>query len=403
MTNHSLIGGDSEARVWGLGGRERLLRSLRAQKARVVDDPGAVPPGDTLLLLRGDCIYDARLLMRLLADRSDLILSEESGAGVLAVRGEAARIGTAAGSIERAAQALAGVAPTRPSALGSGYEKSLRKFDVPRVHRIVAAQVPQLETELFDGAYKGVTDLVTKWLWPWPAIRVTRWCVTLGLQPNHVTLAGLALAILAGLAFWAGLFGAGLLAAWIMTFLDTVDGKLARVTVTASRFGDILDHGIDLLHPPLWYAAWGLGIATSMLNAETRDLLIWIIVAGYIGGRIFEGSFHLFCGPFSMFIWRPFDSWNRLITARRNPNLILLTGFWLGGRPDLGLYSVAVWHTASTLLLGWRLFAALAERRAGKVLAPWFTEIDPVRDRGRLDVRTFTRLPSGDPVGNHPA
>ena len=44
-----------------------------------------------------------------------------------------------------------------------------------------------------------------------------------------------------------------------MTFLDTVDGKLARTTLTSSKWGDIFDHGIDLVHPPFWYVAWGAG------------------------------------------------------------------------------------------------------------------------------------------------
>src|SRR3546814_2416912 len=47
-----------------------------------------------------------------------------------------------------------------------------------------------------------------------------------------------------------GGFWTGLAAAWIMTFLDTVDGKLARVTLASSRWGNAYDHGIDLIHPP---------------------------------------------------------------------------------------------------------------------------------------------------------
>jgi phosphatidylglycerophosphate synthase len=45
-----------------------------------------------------------------------------------------------------------------------------------------------------------------------------------------------------------------------MTLLDTVDGKLARVTVASSKFGHVLDHGVDIVHPPFWYLAWGLGL-----------------------------------------------------------------------------------------------------------------------------------------------
>ena len=51
---------------------------------------------------------------------------------------------------------------------------------------------------------------------------------------------------------------------WLMTFLDTVDGKLARVTVTSSRIGDVLDHGLDIIHPPLWYIAWGVGLPAGL-------------------------------------------------------------------------------------------------------------------------------------------
>ena len=103
---------------------------------------------------------------------------------------------------------------------------------------------------------------MTKWVWPAPARGVTRLCVRLGLLPNHVTALSWVLAILAGLLFYQGEFFAGLLAGWLMTFLDTVDGKLARVTVTSSALGNYFDHVLDLLHPPFWYLAWGLGLAS---------------------------------------------------------------------------------------------------------------------------------------------
>ncbi len=63
---------------------------------------------------------------------------------------------------------------------------------------------------------------------------------------------------------------------WLMTFLDTVDGKLARVTVTSSRLGDVLDHGLDIIHPPLWYIAWGVGLTTA-INAAIH---IWRYCSG---------------------------------------------------------------------------------------------------------------------------
>ena len=89
-----------------------------------------------------------------------------------------------------------------------------------------------------------------------------------------------------------------------MTFLDTVDGKLARVTVTSTRFGHYFDHIIDLVHPPIWYILWGLGKNVSQLNfgGLSRGTIFWLIVDGYIIGRLVEGIFKKMLGRFGSFL-----------------------------------------------------------------------------------------------------
>jgi phosphatidylglycerophosphate synthase len=248
----------------------------------------------------------------------------------------------------------------------------------------------ELEDRLFTGAYKGVTDLVTKWLWPRPARWVTGLCVAGRLSPNHVTLLGLAMVVLAGLAFAHGERGWGLAAAWLMTFLDTVDGKLARVTVTSSRLGHWLDHGVDLIHPPLWYIAWGIGLGTlePVVPGLSLAWVLGVIVVGYVIGRLVEGAFHLMA-PFSIFLWRRIDSYSRLITARRNPNLILLTAAALLGRPDLGLVAVAAWTALSSLVLLARLAMAARERRASGPLRSWLVDATPDSPGRSLATRIF--------------
>ena len=150
-----------------------------------------------------------------------------------------------------------------------------------------------------------------------------------------VTVLGLALVIIASVLFAYGYFAAGLLCGWIMTLLDTVDGKLARVTVQSSRLGHVLDHGLDIVHPPFWYVLWGVGLTAfePQFGLDHVDLY-WLIGLGYIAGRLIEGAFHAL-GRCSMFAWRPFDAYFRLITARRNPCLIILTIGVACGRADL--------------------------------------------------------------------
>lgn len=385
------IVGDCPRRIWGLTGRERLQRMLDSRPA----GRAAGPAPDTVLLLRADLIYDLRLLDALAQGTEPLALH----AGV-PPRPVAARV-PAAAAHGFAEEFLAGTGPglaalpvRAPTDLVQGFERSLRKNEPPRVHDITATDPARLEAELFGGAYKGVTDLVTKWLWPAPAYQAVHLCIRLGLSPNHVTLIGLLLALLATACFAAGWFGTGLALGWGMTFLDTVDGKLARVTVTASRFGDYLDHGIDLLHPPVWYWAWGMGVAAQWAAPVSLDVALWLMLAGYVGGRLCEGAFHLFAGSFSLFVWRPLDSFNRLVTARRNPNLILLTLCWAAGHPVAGLLAVVGWHLLSTAFLFVRVAYAISVRLRTGPLQSWLATTDPARDRDRLAVRLFTRAPA---------
>jgi hypothetical protein len=69
-------------------------------------------------------------------------------------------------------------------------------------------------------------------------------------------------------------------------------------------------------------------------------------------------------------IWRKIDTLFRQVTARRNPNLILLTVSAVLGRPDLGLMAVALWTLLCLLLHGLQLAQALAARRQGP-LTSW--------------------------------
>lgn len=389
--------GDSETDIWGLSGRERLQRMLKAfSGTRRVDNPARIPAPAPALLLRGDYLFDAIVLGALIKARTDLVLVSEEGEPV------AVRI--SGGSVQQGFDEFArgGEGQTLSSLLRyelkdldlPSLRQNLKKRDAPYVLPISRNSRCNLESELFDRSYKGVTDFVTKWLWPAPAFRAVRFCIRAGLQPNHITLLSLLFAVLAGIAFWYGFYGSGLVMGWFMTFLDTVDGKLARVTVTSSRFGDVLDHGLDIIHPPLWYMAWGMGLSADYSLSSHLPLLFGLILIGYIGGRLCEGAFQFWVASFDIFIWRPLDSFNRLITARRNPNLVLLTLGSLAGRPDIGLLSVVIWHLLSTGFLSVRVAMGWVSRQSHGALHSWFEEIVAGQDEGKLAVRIFAPLRS---------
>jgi hypothetical protein len=65
-----------------------------------------------------------------------------------------------------------------------GLRQNLKKRDSPYLYLIRKDNRLTLEADLINRSYKGVTDLVTKWLWPHPAFSVVRFCVRFGLQPK---------------------------------------------------------------------------------------------------------------------------------------------------------------------------------------------------------------------------
>jgi phosphatidylglycerophosphate synthase len=365
-----------ETRIWGLSPDERLRRSLRAagcaRVERVAGD-GAVPGPDSgsALLFRGDLIFDPRLIEALAVAPNTLLCAPLPGAGPggtpVAVHVDAARFAEALTLLRvptAPAGALPGLRRVGPGELAPAYIASLRKAEPPYVLLARPEETAAIEQQLFGAAYKTVTDLVTKWAWPGPAAAVTRVLAQRRVHPNSVTIASWILAVAAAWLFAEGRFGLGLVAAWAMTFLDTVDGKLARVTLTSSRLGNVLDHGLDLIHPPFWYLAWGFGVSGG-IDAATAAVVI-----GYLVGRLLEGLFLL---RFSMEIhcWRPIDTLFRTITARRNPNMILLSVAAVAGAPDLGMAMVAIWTIVSIGFHVVRLLQAVAARERGEAIAPW--------------------------------
>ncbi len=381
--------GQCEVSLWQLSAFERLRRQLAAVGVSDVAPASQSSPGHgTVMFLRADRLFEQRTIDDL--SKRSAVGVEHDGAAVAAHVPAALAADTLAWLEGRRASAPDAVEVLGVEALSPAFNEALHKAEPVRLLPVQAGNRAALERYLFDGSYKGVTDIVTKWVWPAPARAVVRLCTHLGITPNAVTTASVLLVIAATWLFWHGHFGFGLVLAWLMTFFDTVDGKLARVTVQSTQFGHFLDKITDLVHPPIWYIAWGYGLEA---HGGPRGDALWntyaIILAGYIGGRLIEGGFTLFLGNFAIYTWRPIDAWVRLIIARRNPNLVLLTIALAFGEPLAGLYAVAAWTVLSTAYLAVLLAQGLIHRLTSGPLQSWLQSV--TEDDERLSVRVFAR------------
>ncbi|MBA2770557.1 MAG: CDP-alcohol phosphatidyltransferase family protein, partial [Sphingomonas sp.] len=109
----------------------------------------------------------------------------------------------------------------------------------------------------------------------------------------------------------------------------------------------------------------------TKLEPVYASMLLWAIVGGYVAQRLIEGIFMRRFGRMHIHVWRPIDSRFRLITARRNPNMVILVGALLFGRPDVGLEAVALWTLVSLIFHAVRLAQADAAHERGEPIVSW--------------------------------
>ena len=357
--------GTNPVRLWGMTSAERLRRIGKAQG-------NPADGGQGVLLANLGYAFDPAWL-RTVSARPGMAVTRE-GVPVLVHATDEGGATEAERAREAGTPLPSGYDVVPQEAAGALVNNELRKRERPFMERLTADSVRPLERASYFGAYKGVTDLLTKYLWPEWALVLTRLCARAGITPNQVTAVGALLCVLATVTFWYGCYWLGMALGLGFMVLDTVDGKLARCTITSSPIGNILDHGIDLVHPPFWWYAWGVGLH-AYGRPLSPDAFLWTMVAivgGYVAQRLVEGIFMRRYGM-HIHVWRPFDSRFRLITARRNPNMVILFASVILFRPDWGLVAVAVWTILSLVVHVVQLAQALAAEARGRPVRSWIS------------------------------
>jgi len=358
--------GDNAARPFGMDSRTRARRLAANAGFECTDSPQTGRPA---LLASLDYAWDPAWLKAMARQPGSVLVL--NGRTVIAHVPADRDAAAAAGAIERG-EPLPGYDIVDAQSAEINYAE-LRKRERPFVMPLDPNDPEPVERAAYDAAYKGVTDALTLYLWRKPAFYLTRWAAQARITPNLVTLVGAVLCVLAFFLFWRGEFWWGVLSGFIFMVLDTVDGKLARVTGASSKWGEVFDHGIDLIHPPFWYWAWLHGLAAygKPLEPVYATMVLWAIVGGYVAQRIIEGLFIKRFDGMHIHVWKKIDSQFRLVTARRNPNMVILVAALLFGRPDSGLVLVAFWTIASLIFHAVRLAQASERAARGVKIVSW--------------------------------
>jgi len=337
-----------------------LPLELRADSAPLAERLAAAARearGRPLLALSADTVVDTRLLRHLAAKVGSVAYRDgEPGrpAAVLRLEGELPE-GAAAGD---ALLALV------ESSVASGAAKELRGAEceayIPKLRRRMRFYLRRVDTPetrdrverfLFWSNYKGSTDFLTKYVYPpfvWAMVRpLARWRV----HPNWVTALDVVATVAAVPFFALGMWVPGLALAYLMSVLDSVDGKLARLTFTSTAVGDVMDHGLDIVHPPVWYAAWGLALGEGSVTSGPFVASL-VLFAFYVIDRLLAPLFKKRTGM-SIHAYTDLDVRVRTFISRRNVNLAFMTAAlalhplvpsW--SLPVVAFYAIAAWQVA---------------------------------------------------------
>jgi len=329
--------------------------------------------GEPVIALEAESVVDARLLRHLASDKAPAAVRGGEGverAAVLRLSEAVPEGGATDCRLPELADAGISAGTLTEVAPGNvpDYIANLRRTLPSYLFRVTdEASRDRAEEFLFWSNYKGSTDFFTKYVYPPLVWRTVHWLARRRVHPNVVTAFNVLISLAAVPLFAGGHWVAGLSMAYTMSILDSVDGKLARLTFKASELGNVLDHGLDLLHPPLWYFAWAWALGGGNTTAPVFEAAIWMAVFYFIDRLVVR-----------MFTWRTersvhaytdLDVQLRTFISRRNINVPIFTVALLIGVPSAAFQLILFWQVATLAYHAVRLAQCWKDREPARAAA----------------------------------
>jgi phosphatidylglycerophosphate synthase len=183
------------------------------------------------------------------------------------------------------------------------------------------------ERVILDAAQNGTLDFPAYVHAPIETAMVSHLCKT-RITPNQITIAGFIIGCGATATFVLGRVGLGILAALVFGIIDGLDGKLSRVKIETTERGK-WEHHLDYLIENSWWTAIAFHLWQS---AQLRSAFYFLalLIGSHLLTEFAKRRARMATGRLLDDV-APFDRAFRLIAARRNVYVWVLTaGFLLG-------------------------------------------------------------------------
>ena len=215
-------------------------------------------------------------------------------------------------------------------------------------------------------------DLLATYVWRRPAAALAGGAERAGLVPGQLLLIGVVLCAAPFFLWRSGWYWTGIAAALAFLLIETVADEAARRSGRLPRWASLVEQGLDVIHPPLWWWAWaeGLAVVDRPLERVFELMIVGAILFGHVALRVIERIFERrYAMP--MRRWQHIDERFHLICAARQPDLAIVAVALLLGRPDVGIELVALWTLLSLTFQAVRLAMANDRRAHGRAVVSW--------------------------------
>ena len=316
-----------------------------------------------LLVVRGDSVFDSRLLHLLATQSSPAVLVDSAvpskfqplvasspntlrakfcGAALLQRDWVSTQSGPLGKAINNGLEqnAIAAVDVSDQPSYSPALRRKLRPFWFPAPP---PAHVKLAERILLNSVQKGTQDFPARIQAPIETFLISKLCKT-AITPNQLTVSWIALAFGTAILFVTGHLIGGILLALIIGILDGLDGKQARIKVETSKTGKI-EHWFDSFFEIVWPTALAYHFYVSGQLPNAFFYLALLIVAEALDGigklGVYLPAEKSLVGPDLL------DRIVRLIGGRRNIYVWVLVACVVLGTPEKALIVMAFWEVAT--------------------------------------------------------
>lgn len=317
---------------------------------------------DRPIIVQASFVFDHRLLKKIAEHSTPARLVTPSGdvLGIAKLEKQDARLLSHHDEFQSQVGSMEALQEIRTDSIPT-YVPSMRRSFTPYWQFVEHVRdLDAAADKVMDSAQKGVLDFPARYLHPVPENWLARLAAGTHVTPNQITVFSALLAFVGTYWFATQQYSAALLMAVLAGILDGVDGKLARIKLLSSPFGDRLDHTLDVSFEFSWYIAigWGLYQATGEWSFFGYGLLIVIIM---LCARALSGLYFLQTGH-QIHDHTAFDRAVRLVAGRRNIYVLLLVVGYLTDNFLMSFYLVIVWGIVTVAIYALRNIIVFARR-----------------------------------------